>query len=864
MKTKNTIAAALLFSITSGAAFAGNDVPDNVVGGDANGKNGYKTGVHINNAGAATGLADELVITKTDKGVTISADPYNRKNADATVVTELADTAYVDSQIANVKKVENITNNNTVEGDAAVLNGSLGAVNGGSTGTVNNTIEGSVNGSVNLTSCGSVSNDSKCNSTTTINNVEGDVTVNGSAVVVKGKDGVDGINGTNGKDGVNGKDGKDGSKVDVIFNNTTKLGTVAVTNPGSGSTALTNIVTTEYLEANKDKFVGKDGVDGTNGIDGKDGAAGKDGKDGKFADLTDAEKAALKGKDGTNGIDGTDGRDGTDGTNGVDGKDGKDGVNGTNGKSAFELAKDSGFKGSETEYLASLKGKDGTNGVDGINGKDGKDGVDGTNGTDGKDGKDGKDNILDINADSGVVSLDDGKTKVDLASQKELDAAAKAVQEAAAKDASAKATTAAMNSMNYTDRVVDHVVDNQKVTDAKQDAALSQLEKDTTAANAATNGRIDQVVDTQAKTDAVQNAVIDTKVDKDVFAADQARQDAALKAEQDARAAGDAALEAKKADKTDLVAAEQRAAADATAKADAAQKAATAASNTYTDVKVTEVVNNQSKVDAAQDKARVDGDKATLASANSYTDGKATVLQTNIDAVQKEAAANKVTASAGTEGGVKLSDKGGSNTIADNLAQVKDVKAAQAAASADATAKADAAQKAATAASNTYTDASVKQANTFTTFVKNESEKRDAELTNMIAAADKASKAHDAVQDKRHDAAEAKNAKQDAQLANHEGRIGSLEQGLNEVKDDVKNLKSGMAGVAAMATLVEPKYKGDTSIAVGIGAYQDATALAAGITHHWENGVSGKVAIAADPTNFSNSVVAGASVGYSW
>ena len=96
------------------------------------------------------------------------------------------------------------------------------------------------------------------------------------------------------------------------------------------------------------------------------------------------------------------------------------------------------------------------------------------------------------------------------------------------------------------------------------------------------------------------------------------------------------------------------------------------------------------------------------------------------------------------------------------------------------------------------------------------------------------------------------------------GRIGSLEQGLNEVKDDVKNLKSGMAGVAAMATLVEPKYKGDTSIAVGIGAYQDATALAAGITHHWENGVSGKVAIAADQTNFSNSVVAGASVGYSW
>ncbi len=184
--------------------------------------------------------------------------------------------------------------------------------------------------------------------------------------------------------------------------------------------------------------------------------------------------------------------------------------------------------------------------------------------------------------------------------------------------------------------------------------------------------------------------------------------------------------------------------------------------------------------------------------------------------------------------------------------------------SADATAKADNAQKAATTASNTYTDASVKQANTFTTFVKNESEKRDAELSRLVEAADKASKAHDAVQDGRISNAEKANAKQDAQLADHNGRIGNLEQGLNEVKNDVKNLKSGMAGVAAMATLVEPKFKGDTTLAVGIGAYQDAQALAVGLTHHWENGMSGKVAVAADPTNFSNSVVAGASVGYSW
>ena len=40
-----------------------------------------------------------------------------------------------------------------------------------------------------------------------------------------------------------------------------------------------------------------------------------------------------------------------------------------NGKSAYEIAKDGGYKGTEAEWLASLKGKDGTNGSNGVNGK---------------------------------------------------------------------------------------------------------------------------------------------------------------------------------------------------------------------------------------------------------------------------------------------------------------------------------------------------------------------------------------------------------------------------------------------------------------------------------------------------------------
>lgn len=53
---------------------------------------------------------------------------------------------------------------------------------------------------------------------------------------------------------------------------------------------------------------------------------------------------------------------------------GKDGQNGTNGKSAFEIAQENDFVGTETEWLASLKGADGKNGQDGKDGVDGKDG----------------------------------------------------------------------------------------------------------------------------------------------------------------------------------------------------------------------------------------------------------------------------------------------------------------------------------------------------------------------------------------------------------------------------------------------------------------------------------------------------------
>ena len=71
------------------------------------------------------------------------------------------------------------------------------------------------------------------------------------------------------------------------------------------------------------------------------------------------------------------------------------------GSSAYDIAVKNGFKGSETEWLESLRGLDGENGKDG---KDGKDGVDGENGKDGENGLDGENGKDGISSGSGPAS----------------------------------------------------------------------------------------------------------------------------------------------------------------------------------------------------------------------------------------------------------------------------------------------------------------------------------------------------------------------------------------------------------------------------------------------------------------------------
>ena len=74
-------------------------------------------------------------------------------------------------------------------------------------------------------------------------------------------------------------------------------------------------------------------------------------------------KDGVNGKDGCDGRNGVDGLPGKDGKNGADGLSGRDGIDGIDGKSAYIIAVEHGFSGTETEWLQSLKGADGKDGI---------------------------------------------------------------------------------------------------------------------------------------------------------------------------------------------------------------------------------------------------------------------------------------------------------------------------------------------------------------------------------------------------------------------------------------------------------------------------------------------------------------------
>lgn len=100
-----------------------------------------------------------------------------------------------------------------------------------------------------------------------------------------------------------------------------------------------------------DSLRGQDGKDGADGADGAQGAPGKDGVDGKDG------QDGRDGAPGKDGIDGVNGQDGADGADGAPGEPGKDGADGADGKSAYEIAVQYGYEGTEQEWAEQFSDK---------------------------------------------------------------------------------------------------------------------------------------------------------------------------------------------------------------------------------------------------------------------------------------------------------------------------------------------------------------------------------------------------------------------------------------------------------------------------------------------------------------------------
>ena len=104
--------------------------------------------------------------------------------------------------------------------------------------------------------------------------------------------------------------------------------------------------------------------------------------------------------DATN-ISGAKGQDGVNGQDGKDGTNGKDGSNGSDGKSAYQIAVDGGFEGTEEEWIASLKGEKGDQGIQGLQGFQGPQGEQGIQGPKGDTGAQGPQGEQGIQGEQG-------------------------------------------------------------------------------------------------------------------------------------------------------------------------------------------------------------------------------------------------------------------------------------------------------------------------------------------------------------------------------------------------------------------------------------------------------------------------------
>lgn len=100
------------------------------------------------------------------------------------------------------------------------------------------------------------------------------------------------------------------------------------------------------------------------------GPQGERGERGEPGPMGEKGDRGETGPTGEKGADGRDGAPGPQGDRGEKGEKGDSGHAGADGKSAYELAVEKGFSGTELQWLESLRGRDGTAGRDGRDGRD--------------------------------------------------------------------------------------------------------------------------------------------------------------------------------------------------------------------------------------------------------------------------------------------------------------------------------------------------------------------------------------------------------------------------------------------------------------------------------------------------------------
>ena len=136
----------------------------------------------------------------------------------------------------------------------------------------------------------------------------------------------------------------------------------------------------------------KEQLDGLKGPKGDQGPAGADG---------------AKGETGEQGPKGDQGIIGPQGPKGDQGEKGADGIIGVDGKSAYAIAVEGGFEGTEAEWLLSLKGPKGDQGPAGADGAKGETGEQGPKGDQGIIGPQGPKGEIGPIGPQGIFNIDE-------------------------------------------------------------------------------------------------------------------------------------------------------------------------------------------------------------------------------------------------------------------------------------------------------------------------------------------------------------------------------------------------------------------------------------------------------------------------